>query len=338
MWRTTDFEQHLRDQLITGLNERGSEMFSQYEVTRAKLVAGVFREIAGVEPNLSDHGEDHVAHVQQNALDLIGDDHAQSGLTPIDLYFLAMTILFHDVGNLFGRRDHQKKIGEIFDWARGNDAALRHEKTLVLRAAEAHTGLASDGGRDTLRELSEVDQLFGRSLQLRSVAAILRFADELAEGPIRTSEFRARMKMVDVQSRIYHDYANITHVCADRRNQRVAVAYEIPVPCSEQSEPAQRIEELGALLTFTFERARKLDQERRYARFYSAALNPFKSTQITLNFHREGRLVPLDVPTLELNDKVVPGDATMELCDIHSAYAPHDLAEQAVTFSLEARK
>ena len=40
-----------------------------------------------------------------------------------------------------------------------------------------------------LKELAETEQLEGRPVRLRELAAVLRFADELAEGPQRTSEF-----------------------------------------------------------------------------------------------------------------------------------------------------
>ena len=60
---------------------------------------------------------------------------------------------------------------------------------MVVRATSAHTGKAQDGSCDTLKEVAELDHLANRPVRLRELAAILRFADELAEGPQRTSEF-----------------------------------------------------------------------------------------------------------------------------------------------------
>jgi hypothetical protein len=320
VWNDTAFETHLKTRLLDELGARGESLLASYVVARTKLVDNIFKEIPGVEPNLSDHGPDHIANVQNNAIALISSDHTIHELSATDLYLLAFLILFHDVGNLFGRKNHHRRISEIFDWARGTDASIRHEKTLVSRAAAAHTGVATDGSNDTLKELAPTEFLYGEPVKLRSLAAILRLADELAEGPQRTSEFRRRMNLYAADSKLYHEYASITHICADRLNNRIAIAYEVVVAAANGTLTRKQREELMVLLKFTFERVQKLEQERRYTRFYSPILLPFNATHISMNFHVDGHLLTVDLPTIELNDRVVPGDPHRSLSQIDSRW------------------
>ena len=77
------------------------------------------------------------------------------------MYCLGMFILFHDVGNVFGREGHQNKVAKVFDRIRGKNASLRREKTMVVRATCAHTGTARDGSRDTLKDLDDEKEHLG---------------------------------------------------------------------------------------------------------------------------------------------------------------------------------
>ena len=128
---------YLKAQLGT---RRGDEWFSAYTVTRGKLVSANFGEIKGIEPEPLDHGEEHVNNVLSNACDHRIREHKElHGVSGVELYCLGMFILFHDVGNLYGRKEHGSNVFQVFDWARGTDAGVRRERTLVLSAARAHT-------------------------------------------------------------------------------------------------------------------------------------------------------------------------------------------------------
>lgn len=321
MWNKTEFEKHLEERLLAEFNSNKAEsMFAAYVTSRDKLLRDVFGYIQGVEPDLSDHGADHIEHVFKNATSLISVDQSIHGFSATTLYCLGMAILFHDVGNLFGRTDHHKKIAEVFDWARGTDASVRREKTLILRIARAHTGTAADGTYDTLKEINELDQLGSANVRPRDVASILRFADELAEGQRRTSEFKRINDLIAADSRIYHDYASVTNILADRGTERILVTYEIAVDEFPESDSEDHASKLRRLLQFIYVRAIKLDQERRYAKFYCNALSPFKTTQVVLNFHCNGQILELDLPPLQLDDKTIPGDPARTIPELDTRY------------------
>lgn len=317
-WNSHKFEEQMQISLKGSVGDtKGGEMFAVYQVTRNKLLKNVFTEIKGAEPQLSDHGPDHIANVLDNAHALLRENGSLKELTGVEMYLLGMMILFHDVGNLYGRKNHHTKIAEIFDWARGTAPGVRHEKVLVLNAARAHTGKANNGSYDTLREIGQQDHLDGQRIRLQELAAILRLADELAEGPQRTSEFMLEKGLYTGDSAIYHEYASITHVCIDRGTGRILLSYEIPVDPSASGAWKNK---LCDLVEFVYKRALKLDQERRYARFYSSLLNPFRETSISLHFHCKGQVFDIAQSPLKLDDKVVPGDSVKPISEIDSAY------------------
>lgn len=305
-WVKTDFEKYVESVLVKRYGEEKAEvLFSGYVTARTKVIKEI-KQIQGVEPDLSDHGPDHIADVMNRVLAVISDDDSQHGLDAADLYILLMSILFHDVGNLFGREKHNERIGEVFDHCRGTESAVRREKALVVKAARAHTGRSATGDKDTLTELDDKEHFDGGVIKLQSIAAILRLSDELAEGPQRTTEyFRNAVGYAD-GSKIFHEYASCTHVTADRGNRRICLTYEIVLNDYREGDGALNRTRLLELLSFVRHRICKLDQERRYTRFYCDALGAFKKTEVRLNFWSNGSPVPFDF-SFDLDDLVVPG-------------------------------
>ena len=290
-----------------------------YEQAQSKLEKEVYPNIQGAEPSLSDHGATHVSNVKQNAIRLLADDDIITDLSGIEMYFLGMFIIFHDAGNVHGRNEHHKKVASIFDSIRGTDASLRHERTLIVQATRAHTGTAQDGSRDTLKEVDEAGHLAGRHVRLRELAAVLRFADELAEGPQRTSDFMQKEGLYESEAQQFHDYASSTNILIDRRNNRIALAYEIGIDVDSTYEASTK--HLSDFLCFIYQRIQKLNQERQYVRYYSPLLEPFKSTEVTFNFHCDSDILDIGLMPLQLTDIVVPGDQAKKITDIDSAYS-----------------
>jgi len=312
-----NFERHLEQRLNTELDGAlASKYMSAYTQAKHKLTTQIYDEVKGVQPALSDHSDRHIDNVLKNCGRLISLIHETHNLTSVDLYCLAMIVLFHDVGNLFGRDDHQKKVGEIFDWVRGTTSDLRHERTLVLKAARAHRGEAGDGSSDTLKELNEYDHLEDHQVKLRELAAILRFADELAEGPQRTSDFMRMRGAFSPGSAVYHDYSSITNVHIDRGGGRIMLTYEVDIASRSIEDDAW----LRSLLEFSYKRVIKLNQERRYARFYAPCLSPFRITSVEVNFHSGTALLPVSLPPIQLDDKTIPGDPCKSIPELVADY------------------
>ena len=329
---TKSFNEQLREKILEDFEEnKGEELISAYEQVRLKLQQEVYPEIRGSEPSLTDHGIGHVLNVQQNVIDLLSDDGIITDISGIEMYCLGMFILFHDTGIIYGRKNHHKKVAKVFDRIRGKNASLRHEKKLVVRATGAHTGKAQDGSCDTLKEVAEVDHLAGRRVHLRALAAILRFADELAEGPQRTSEFMLAEGLYESESQEFHDYASSTNILIDRQNSRIRITYNIDIDVNRPNR-------LRDFLSFIFTRIQKLNQERQYTRYYSEFLEPFKLIEVTFDFHCGSDILETELSPLQLTDIVVPGDQIKEISAIDPAYSIDKLVANLLARCQERKK
>jgi HD superfamily phosphodiesterase len=275
----TKIEKYLEDILKKKLGEgEGKDFYTDYHHARNYLMQDVLPYIKAIEPNLTDHGEKHIKNVLDNAWRLLDKD--INKLTCHDLYILCLSILFHDVGNINGREDHNKKVLDVYNEIRKNNTKFNLEKHLILKSVKAHCGKTDSGSLDTLKEIEEREFLLGEPVQLREISSILRFADELAEGPQRTSDYLFKTNKISEHSKIYHKYAQITNISIDRGNQRIVLKYLININNETQAS-------LKELLTFAYERVLKLDEERKYTKFYSNLLIPFKKTEFTFNFTKD---------------------------------------------------
>lgn len=330
------FDEQLRQKVLEDFEEQKAKTLARnYEQAQQKLQDEVYPNIKGAEPDLSDHGVTHIANVKENATLLLGEHGIVTSLSGIEMYCLGMLILFHDAANVLGRKDHHKRVAEIFDEIRPGLAA-HHEKSLVVRATHAHTGTAHDGSADTLREVGEFDHLEGRQVRLRQLAAVLRLADELAEGPQRTSEFMQKKKLISPASQIFHRYASSTHVFIDRGAGRIVLSYEIDVPTDGAKRT--RLRGLSKFLEYVYSRVLKANQERQYARHYSELVSPFKATEVTFNFHCGSEVLETDLPKLKLTDLVVPGDPMKQIPEMDPQYDIARLAEEVLTKCSSGRK
>ena len=248
---------------------------------------------------MTDHGPDHVRNVIQNSFDLLQGDlyHFKA----IELYLLGLGILFHDVGNLTGRSEHNKRIAHFYDFVR-QGAQFAHEKSLVVQISQAHSGKTLKGSRNTLVDVPQESHFDGKPVRTRELAAIIRFADELAEGPQRTSQYLRETGNYDPESVLYHDYSSATHMCIDCANGRIAVTYQFEI--SLQAGLEKELERIKSLLNFTYMRLGKMDLERRYARFYCVKpLLPFREISVRLDVQVDSEFLDLGLETI-ISDEV----------------------------------
>lgn len=298
MWEETKIENYLDKKLHSCYNKQeGDFYFSLYSDAKSYLCDNIYSQIPSKEPELTDHTEKHIANVLKNVWILISNnEESECDLNEIELLLLCVSVLFHDVGNLHGRSCHNSKIVEIYNAVRASKISKCQKERLLLQIiVKAHCGKSKRGDKDTLLDVQDSNHLFEKPIRLRELAAILRFADELAEGPQRTSQYMIDKKMIQEKSLIYHLYASITDVTIDKGNKRVALSYNIDYPLKNIS--------LSELLNFVYMRILKMDMERRYCKYYAPILNPFLRTEATINFTVNGEYCDLDLPKICLEDK-----------------------------------
>lgn len=325
MWTTLPIERFVEHTLKTRHAEKGAIQWARYVELRSEISEQILPWIQRNEPDLSDHGVNHIQDVMQKVTDLLGlpAEHGNedawtlpAGYNVHELLLLLLGCLTHDIGNLLGREKHNLAIGDAARLAGGgwNQFPIG-DRLIIERIGRSHSGKTPDGGKDTLAQLAAQRTAFFAQTQIRPVeiAAVLRFADELAEGPQRTSKALIALSAIEGSSpahrlgdasRLYHLYASITNYNVDHAAGRILISYDIDRASFEYgTEPDDRSVVIRDLLEMTYGRALKLNAERQYARHYSQALSRFKETSINLRFNDNGR------PLEELERTVIISDA-----------------------------
>ena len=157
-----------------------------------------------------------------NAYLLLGNN--ISKLNGYEIYILLIAIHFHDLGNIFGRKEHEQNIANIM-YSMGSFLPLDSvEKDIVVSIAQAHGGKFENGDKDTLRYISNDDMCNGMLLRARLLASILRFADELSD-----DFFRTDMEILNIPkgNEVFHLYSSCLepiHI----QGETISFRYRIP--------------------------------------------------------------------------------------------------------------
>ena len=182
--------------------------------------------IGVINKDLTDHSPKHIQNVVNNCGKLIDIN----SLNPIEHYLLLLCAYFHDLGNHYGRKEHQHYAGKCFAKIYKGDMGetiIMRLKQMVTDICQAHCGEASDKTTNTLKYVNREDYIFENTVRLQALAAVLRFADELAEGRQRTNKFLNEAGVIDPESSIYHVYADSTHIAIDSNQKRINLNYTV---------------------------------------------------------------------------------------------------------------
>ena len=170
---------------------------------------------------LTNHGPEHINTVIQRATALLcHPPESYPQLNTYEVYLLLMAIHFHDVGNMFGRKEHEqehRRIMQKLDSFVGDEMV---EKQAILKIARAHGGRA-DGDRDTIARLPREDPVLDQQVRYQALAAILRFADELADDSRRTSRALQTLEIVPERNKAFHMYAQALQTVHIQPNSRL---------------------------------------------------------------------------------------------------------------------
>ena len=183
---------------------------------------------------LTDHGTDHITTVIRRAGELAVDTDGEGEsitLTPYEVFLLVSAIHFHDVGNVFGRDQHEKEITNIMCKLNDNLLGDGVERRMIRDIAMAHGGYVGDEqqDKDTIGHLTWEHSTTSNEPRVRFLAAVLRFADELADDYTRTRRFLLEGKLTK-DSEIYHMYADrLRRVSVEPKNRKVVLLFELDV-------------------------------------------------------------------------------------------------------------
>ena len=174
---------------------------------------------------LNDHGPDHVAMVVQRAGLIL--DGVEDQLIGYELFLLLLAIHFHDVGNVGGRDGHERRIFEIMESQGDHIPIENEEKEIVSKIAMVHGGHTDTGDKDTISKLNPSESVQGISIRPRVLAAILRFADEIADETSRANRYFKGESLLP-KSRIYHEYSRVLQP-ANIKGDALLLKFKLPV-------------------------------------------------------------------------------------------------------------
>lgn len=196
-----------------------------YHHVHPEVNAGAMIEDGGL---LTDHGPEHIKTVIERAGYLLSRSNNKSNaLSGYEIYILLCAIHMHDVGNLYGRKSHEKLSAEILNQVELLLGENTSEKKVIQRIAQAHGGNV-EGDKDTISFLDEDTKMHSKPIRHRLLAAILRFADELADDISRASRFLNKQGLIPKEAQIYHEYASSLHsVSIDPNYKSIDLLFEI---------------------------------------------------------------------------------------------------------------
>lgn len=186
--------------------ESFTHIFSEIEAFMNSEVHNHVVEGAAVAGNgmLNDHGAGHIAMVMARAYMLVKDN--VQDLKGYEIFFLLLSIHFHDVGNIYGREAHEEKICNVFE-ALGNRFPLDSTaRRLITNIAMSHGG-NHDGDKDTLAYVQDKEYVDGITIRASILAALLRFADEIADDKNRASSVLAVLDTIPKGNKVFHEYS-----------------------------------------------------------------------------------------------------------------------------------
>lgn len=252
-------------------DDLAKDLWPRYSTMRGYLDDSYYRFIQANCPWYTDHGERHIKSVIETASRLMtkqqeGKRKEYSELSSLEIFLTLAAILWHDVGNVVRRSGHAEQIPELAEQIKTvfPSVAIRR---VVEEIARAHSG--KDGLK--IPRTDEACSLSHNTIQVypRSLAAIVRFADEVSENQTRISV--PLLPKVPNKSKIYWEYANcITASLPDLARERVVVAFDIPsdkVPlrflCEEFPDRAANDGTIS-LIEYIVCRLEKMNNERVY--------------------------------------------------------------------------
>lgn len=156
--------------------------FYAYSLVKSRLEKSYFPYLRDVQPFKTDHGIGHINRILEKLscflkphLPLPGNPNERI-IDVENLNLLMHAVLWHDLGNLYGRLDHPQNITKVF---REVDSFLYEPSHMnwILKIALAHSGPESI--EKNIEETSAT--IYDSTIYPRFLSALLRISDEIDE-------------------------------------------------------------------------------------------------------------------------------------------------------------
>lgn len=296
------------------------DYFTHYKKLKDYLNDNVHKEVTiGAnlkDPDilLNDHGPEHIETVISRASYLV--DCESCTLNPYEVYLLLCSIELHDVGNIFGRYQHELNVDEIMLEASGICGRDHIEAIIIKEIAQAHGGKLESGSKDKISLLSEEEEGFEDKYRPQLLASILRFADELADDKNRANSQLLVKGRLPKKSEVFHAYA----MCLDSvkiNHIEKAVNLSFKIPKDFLLRTFGKIEEEVMLVDEIYDRLMKMHYERIYTMRFCKNVLEIESISVRIQFF--DKIIKDVFPRISftLNENGYPKqlDTIYEICD-----------------------
>ncbi|OHC74589.1 MAG: hypothetical protein A3G18_08570 [Rhodospirillales bacterium RIFCSPLOWO2_12_FULL_58_28] len=251
---------------------------------------------------LTDHGPDHIKTVINRSGQLlhIKDDKQGYDLTGYEIYLLLVAIHFHDVANILGRDDHEKRIGDVMA-KYSSHLGDSVEQEYIQKIAGAHGGNI-DGDKDTISRLPYEEPVNCKRIRLQILASILRFADELADDSSRASTTIQEFNNIPGGSEVFHKYAScLNSVMVDPSAKSVELHFFVNVADLTRTfgkKTNDGVEQVY-LLDEIYSRTLKTHIERIYCSRFMVPFVDIRTIYVRVKGLRAGEEIGEKMPTID---------------------------------------
>lgn len=321
-----DLQKYLKENgTIVLIDETPINLYHKFSETKSLLMREYYPHIViGAlidDPRiiLNDHGINHVRTVISHAGRLINDN--KIGFSNYEIYLLLISILFHDLGNIHRRTDHEKNISSIIDKNKRmftvDDIELNHIKKIVY----CHGGKSEDGDKDKLISCPVSVNVHGKPVRLREIAAILRFADELADDNTRYSQALLDNGKLTDESIKYHMYSKcLSTPILDYSRKSISLEYNI----YKEDIPKKLGPDEEYLIDIIYERVVKMHYERIYCMRYLRPSIAIESIEVKIDFLSREMDLNLDDINFVLMEKGYPSSQNISIYDLCKGVKTND--------------
>lgn len=244
------------------------------------------------DPNitLNDHGPKHIETVISRASYLVSD--CECILTPYEVYILLCCIELHDVGNIFGRYNHENNATEIMREAKGICGTDTVEAMTIKRIAESHGGKLPTGEKDKISLLEEEVDTTNGKIRQRVIASILRFSDELADDKTRANSNLLMRRILKKPSEVFHAYAMcLESVSISHKDSCINLRFNIPDTLIDRK--LGKLDEELYLIDEIYIRLMKMHWERMYCMRFTKGSIHLDSIRVHIEFYNMEEMRPV---------------------------------------------
>ncbi len=285
---------------------------------------------------LNKHGADHIRMVQDKALEIL-KCFTRDVPSFYETFLLLCAISVHDVGNMYGRQGHEKRIRGILDSECTNIIDDSIEKRTIARIAGVHGGRIR-GSKDTISNLQTSIIVNNRDVRERMLAAVLRFADELADDSSRQNNPAMKAGILGKTSEIFHVYSSKLHSVLLKENS--VKTWDIILRFGLDEETAtKRYKKLGEdiyLLDEIYSRTFKMESERRYCNRFLQAYCSIERINVEITIENKDDLFNPELISYTLEEKGYPNQLYESIKDIDSTYLTgEEMAQRLSTRALD---